>query len=100
MALIKCIECGKEISNEAISCPYCGYNKREVEAKEVMKKLKSKFRPHYKLMFFGIILIFVSNFFGGFKFPLIILGFLIVVISMISLFFSFITTMIKHMWKD
>lgn len=24
MALINCRECGKEISNEATSCPYCG----------------------------------------------------------------------------
>ena len=24
MALVKCIECGKEISDKAISCPYCG----------------------------------------------------------------------------
>lgn len=25
MALIKCLECGKEISDKAISCPHCGY---------------------------------------------------------------------------
>ena len=25
MALIKCPECGKEISSEAISCPHCGF---------------------------------------------------------------------------
>ncbi len=35
MALIKCHECGKEISNQAPTCPYCGiqhyyvYNKSE-----------------------------------------------------------------------
>lgn len=26
MALVKCKECGKEISNKAIKCPNCGYN--------------------------------------------------------------------------
>ena len=25
MALIKCPECGKEISDKAESCPHCGY---------------------------------------------------------------------------
>lgn len=29
MALIKCSECGKEISNEAIGCPFCGKPIRE-----------------------------------------------------------------------
>ncbi len=24
MALIKCEECGKEISSEALTCPHCG----------------------------------------------------------------------------
>lgn len=26
MSLIKCSECGKEVSNKAITCPNCGYN--------------------------------------------------------------------------
>ena len=25
MALIKCAECGKEVSSEAVACPHCGY---------------------------------------------------------------------------
>lgn len=25
MSLVNCPECGKEISDKAISCPYCGY---------------------------------------------------------------------------
>lgn len=28
--LIECPECGKEISNKAISCPYCGYQNSEL----------------------------------------------------------------------
>ena len=32
MALVQCPECGKEISDQAISCPNCGYTMRkEVE---------------------------------------------------------------------
>lgn len=26
MALIKCPECGKNISDKAVACPQCGYN--------------------------------------------------------------------------
>lgn len=29
MALIKCPECGKEISDKAISCPHCGCPRTE-----------------------------------------------------------------------
>ena len=36
MALIKCPECGKEISDKAKACPECGYK---------MKKSKKKFIP-------------------------------------------------------
>ena len=28
MALIKCPECGKDVSDTANSCPHCGYNLR------------------------------------------------------------------------
>ena len=52
MALIKCLECGKQISDKAESCPNCGYRiestieeKKEIpstikqEAKEIDKKI-------------------------------------------------------------
>jgi predicted nucleic acid-binding Zn ribbon protein len=29
MALVKCPECGKEISSQASSCPNCGYKKKQ-----------------------------------------------------------------------
>ena len=41
MALIKCPECGKEISDKAKACPECGYK---------MKKSKKKFIP---ILIFG-----------------------------------------------
>ena len=31
MSLIKCPECQKEISDQAISCPNCGYSRRKTE---------------------------------------------------------------------
>lgn len=44
MALIKCNECGKEISDKAKVCPHCGY-----EIKEENKQLKSKFNTGIKI---------------------------------------------------
>lgn len=41
MALIKCPECGKKISNEAISCPGCGC------------PMKKSYEPIYKETFFS-----------------------------------------------
>jgi len=31
MALIKCPECGREVSDQAVACPECGYPIRKVE---------------------------------------------------------------------
>ena len=38
MALIKCPECGKEISDKAKACPECGY-----KMKKSKKKIYSQF---------------------------------------------------------
>ena len=40
MAIINCPECGKEISDHAVACPYCGYpiNKAETIKKATPKK--------------------------------------------------------------
>lgn len=41
MALIRCIECGKEISEMAENCPHCGYkNQRIEEDQEIPKEVK------------------------------------------------------------
>ena len=37
MALIKCIECGKEISNKANTCPYCGCPISEMSTVGIVK---------------------------------------------------------------
>ena len=34
MALIKCSECGREISDKAVSCPGCGCPVSEIETEE------------------------------------------------------------------
>lgn len=38
MALIKCIECGKEISDKTEACPNCGF-KLDIDAKEKGSKM-------------------------------------------------------------
>ena len=37
MALIKCSECGKEISDKAEKCIHCGYPLKEVTKEEIKK---------------------------------------------------------------
>lgn len=40
MALIKCIECGNEISNKAEVCPNCGCPVSETVKEKIIKKRK------------------------------------------------------------
>ena len=50
--LIKCPECGKEVSSEATSCPFCGYPiKQTIETKglsEYEKYTEEEIREHAK----------------------------------------------------
>ena len=41
MALIKCSECGKEISDKAVSCPKCGNPINEKKEKTTNKKVEN-----------------------------------------------------------
>lgn len=63
MALIKCPECGTEISDKAISCPKCGcpINKVETEQDRVNVRGKNKGK---NFLTFGGILFFISMVFG------------------------------------
>ena len=47
MSLIKCPECNKDVSNEAISCPYCGYpiKKKLHEDKPIPKVIARRGDP-------------------------------------------------------
>lgn len=40
MALIKCRECGKDISNQAMACPQCGYPLRQKTLKRPEGKIQ------------------------------------------------------------
>lgn len=53
MALIDCPECGKEVSDKALSCPNCGYP--ITVAKRKRYKLKAKFIPFLILIIAAII---------------------------------------------
>ena len=64
MALIKCPECGKEISDNAESCPHCGYpinkkedSKQEEVQKSTEQKEKKPLKKRYLVIFIIIVLI-------------------------------------------
>lgn len=65
MALIKCPECEKEISDKASSCPSCGYpiNKTEVETEQDRVNVRGKNKGKNFLTFGGILFL-VSMVFG------------------------------------
>ena len=60
MALIKCVECNKEISDTAKTCPHCGYKLRK---KKSICSLKFDFCNINVLSCFLLILSFFASFF-------------------------------------
>ena len=42
MSLIKCPECGKEVSSSAVNCPHCGYPLSQSDKAPVKKKEEAK----------------------------------------------------------
>lgn len=65
MALIKCPECGKEISDKASSCPSCGYpiNNIKVETEQDRVNIRGK-NTGKNFLIFGSMLFLVSMVFG------------------------------------
>ena len=59
MALIKCYECGKEISDKAPSCPHCGAPKLVAGNKEVKAKKPINFKQYLKPIGIGLGAIFI-----------------------------------------
>lgn len=73
MALIKCPECGKEVSDKAGKCPNCGYpievSKSKEEHEEVDKSqiefegnknnIREKRKPNKKIIILGLCIVFV-----------------------------------------
>ena len=60
MALIKCKECKKQISDKAASCPHCGYPLKEIkqekkeESKDLIEKIKENKHLRKVLIRFGL----------------------------------------------
>jgi 4-hydroxy-3-methylbut-2-en-1-yl diphosphate synthase IspG/GcpE len=44
MALVKCPECSNDISDQAVSCPSCGYPFRDVVAVTEFREFRMRFR--------------------------------------------------------
>ena len=68
MALIKCPECDKKVSDKAESCPHCGYSfKRKIEINdEKLKELKGKWNNKYLII---ILIVLVIGYFLFFNDP-------------------------------
>ena len=47
MALIKCPECGKEISDKAVSCPHCGFPISKEEVKDINEMVNNYINYSY-----------------------------------------------------
>lgn len=57
MALIKCTECGKEISDSAVSCPHCGYKASPSQMATQAKILTSQYIAALIILIIGVILL-------------------------------------------
>jgi hypothetical protein len=72
MALIKCGECGKEISDKAVACPFCGNPNRDnlvavgmpVEIEKTSKKWKKRSLWSLLWVFVGFCTLSISVGFG------------------------------------
>jgi len=90
MALIKCVECGKEISDQAVSCPSCGnpvssQAKTPVLIEKTSKKWKIVKLCAWFLIISGWIVFFSHYERGGFNNPLVGFGFSVGSLGVITL---------------
>ncbi len=76
MALIKCTECGKDISDKAIACPNCGNPLATVQKDESLvtiqatkKKWKFVKLLSWIVFIFGLIMLFSNSVSGTFNDP-------------------------------
>lgn len=60
MSLIKCPECGKQVSDKAINCPSCGYNIKNM--KNHTQKMKLNKMPIATLLIFFVIILVIIIF--------------------------------------
>ena len=57
MALIKCPECGKKMSDKAESCPHCGYSKTFKKNNNITVNVKGKLNNKYLVLVIVVLLI-------------------------------------------
>lgn len=67
MALIKCPECDKKVSDKAESCPHCGYSfKKKIEINdEKLKELNGKWNNKYLIIILIVLVIGYFLFFNN-----------------------------------
>lgn len=63
MALIKCPECGNEVSDSAVNCPKCGFSIAPVK-QENTTILKKKSNKSFVIAVVIVLLIVICGFFG------------------------------------
>ena len=60
MALVQCPECGKEISDQAISCPNCGYTMRKEENVANAVAVPVKRAPNKRLIVVACVVVLLA----------------------------------------
>lgn len=90
MALIKCVECGKEISELADACPHCGnpINKKIQTIEGTSKQWKVIKLVSWILFLIGLWLALSGNAEGGFNNPKTGAGISLAFISFIGIMIS------------
>lgn len=88
MALIKCNECGKEISDKAQTCPHCGNPIHPVIIEKTGKGWKLAKLISVIILILGLLLFSRILKAGGLNDPLTWLGFCLALIGFISLLAS------------
>lgn len=92
MSLIKCSECGQEMSDQATSCPHCGKPAKTIVIEKTSKKWKFKRLIAWLLIITAIFLISNGYHNGGFGNPMtsfgLITGFIGIILLLIAKFGS------------
>ncbi|OGY35235.1 MAG: hypothetical protein A3D99_01010 [Candidatus Andersenbacteria bacterium RIFCSPHIGHO2_12_FULL_45_11] len=65
MALIKCPECKKEISDKAGACPSCGYSVKAITVEQTSKKYKNEQIVGAVLIVVGMVMIISREYWGA-----------------------------------
>ena len=91
MALIKCPECGKEVSDKAPACPSCAYPLQATTIEATGKSWKGTLIVSVLAMIFGVIGLFASGATGA--------GGWIAFILMIGGFIGYLCSRIGGWWE-